>query len=228
MGTLPFVSASCALGSYWLGQTAVAGSEKIGFLAASVLSSTIMLWSLIGIILAVVVELMNLSSTTLQKLWVFRPIIVGVIGTAAVTTPAQAADVVVTQSIELNSPFFTGTQQPISTGSLFFEESNPAFLKSPDTQIEIVQTGQQQTQPSQPPSIFFRSAAVNTSLPTAEERVHVVVQGDTLWDIAQSTLPQGATPPQIMERTHQIFELNTDQLETIDSFIYAGQVIQLP
>lgn len=65
----------------------------------------------------------------------------------------------------------------------------------------------------------------------AEDQIqtqHVVKRGDTLWDIAKSQLPDGASSAQINHEWHRWYEANRQVIGEDPDLILPGQVLQAP
>lgn len=73
-----------------------------------------------------------------------------------------------------------------------------------------------------------RHASEASEASAAAQARHVVLPGDTLWDIARSHLPAGATAQQISERWQQIYALNQDLIGEDPNLIHPGQTLTLP
>lgn len=82
---------------------------------------------------------------------------------------------------------------------------------------------------SQPAAASVRAGPAGTDRPEASQRhTHLVLPGDTLWDIAAETLAQRADDTEIAERWREIFIDNADALGPNPDLIHPGTVLHLP
>jgi len=82
-----------------------------------------------------------------------------------------------------------------------------------------------------PTSSTPTSAATISSpppFPSPSPATHVVVPGDSLWRIAQSLLPTGASNADITRTWQTIYAANRDTIGSNPGLIYPGQVLTLP
>lgn len=152
----------------------------------------------------------------------FKPLLAGLVGTAAVATPSFANPTAVVQTLETQpSPFF----QELTPTSPFFSapEQGSAIAEHEITPVAT-------TSPAPAPSPFFRleSHEFRESGQTTSPRQHVVLQGQTLWSIAQEQLGPGASKAEILTQAQAIYRANTDQLSSFEALIFPGQILHLP
>lgn len=227
---LPSVAGACAWISYSLSTTAIYNYEKVFFLLLAVIGTAVLSWLILGISAATALRLHQIPLTQIQHLRFFKPIIWGVLGGSAVASPVHASEVAVVASVEnTTAPFFHDiSSEP--EASPFFPTINESGATSESTANVTLVRQTSATTSSAEPRIFFRENTTQAPVENHTEvppHQHVVLQGETLWSIAEQNLPEGSTPAQILEKTYQIYNLNTDALESIDSFIYAGQILQI-
>ncbi len=79
-----------------------------------------------------------------------------------------------------------------------------------------------------PAEQFSSDQAQTQSTPKVKKTEELEVSsGDTLWSIAQQQI-QSDEPADVLEYTQQLYAINAENLESIDSYIYPGQVINIP
>jgi resuscitation-promoting factor RpfA len=71
-------------------------------------------------------------------------------------------------------------------------------------------------------------AASTIAAPTIATPTHLVVRGDSLWRIAKSRLPQGASDTEITRAWQAIYWLNRATIGSDPGLIYPGQILNLP
>lgn len=92
-------------------------------------------------------------------------------------------------------------------------------LPSPDRPI----SGQVSTNQSESNDSTNRARGADT-----EQAQHVVKRGDTLWDIAKSRLPEGASAAQINHEWQRWYEHNKQVIGEDPDLILPGQVLEAP
>lgn len=63
---------------------------------------------------------------------------------------------------------------------------------------------------------------------TGSRNVVAVVPGDSLWDIAARTLPDGASPAAVAERSAEFYRVNRAVIGSDPDLIHPGQRLRLP
>lgn len=61
-----------------------------------------------------------------------------------------------------------------------------------------------------------------------EQETYVVKRGDTLWDIAEARLPDGASAAEITQEWHRWYEENRDVIGDDPDLILPGQILKAP
>lgn len=161
---------------------------------------------------------------------VLRRVAVAVLGLSIFATPAQAVDI--TPAAEPSA--ISSVSAPDASVLPFFQSSTTDEAERPlveqplltSQKVEMT-TRQKDTAKATPQVLpFFMSGLREES--EGSSTTYAVAAGDSLWSIAQAHLPESATPSEVLDFTHQIYDLNQVSIGEMDDPIFAGQILTIP
>jgi resuscitation-promoting factor RpfA len=153
---------------------------------------------------------------------------------APVDNPAQAA--AAAQLPSLDRPSSTGTSLPAAAQLPSLDRPAGAPVVGPEANLPMPDRPQSSNPSGTLPSPDRPSAeqtGAGNQAQQAQQRQqqagqHVVKRGDTLWDIAASQLPAGASAQEITNEWHRWYQANKDVIGEDPNLILPGQVLQAP
>lgn len=222
---LPLTSLLALAASSFLYHSAHYTYEKALYLLAICAASFFLIWTASGLLFLALAKVLRWAHIPLWFPWFLKPLILGSLGTATLASaPALAQETVAAE-----------TMQSDQSPSIFFTLPEPPENISSHSSLELASSTsiapENCSSTKENPSIFFRDPCQATEeiQPLASfQEEYVVLQGDTLWSIAQGQLPPEATGAQVLQKAHSIYLNNQDQLDSLDAVIYPGQILTLP
>ena len=195
--------------------------------SAALMACAGVLWALAGwAVLLVTVGLLGHASGPVGALarrwagklapWAGRGLVTAALGLGAGWTPAAAAAPPVAEvPVAEMAPT---VQQGAGGESVLLDLDWPDPVAEPDAPgIDWPATADQAP-----------ASAKSAGPATGPDGLHVVLRGDTLWDIAAAHLPADATDPQIAEACDRWYQANRDLIGPDPDLILPGQVLSPP
>lgn len=151
----------------------------------------------------------------------------------------------ISQTAETLSPLFTTPEpdkdsenqsvtQTISPKASDPTSFNPLFSAPPLNSAQpIITISSNKHQAISPlfgglPSAEGPRAPEDSSIKTSRNNLYTVVDGDSLWSIAENHLPEHASGAEVLNLVNEIQRINSTTIPTLETLIFPGQKIILP